>query len=107
MIHQLEELIDKFKGEESQTCCFTHILNLITKSIIQQFDIPKAQADKVFDEVTTALMELAGNIDAEEQKMAESIDDSNNDKEDKYLEDWVDEWVTMTVEQLAALDEAV
>ncbi|KAF8234807.1 hypothetical protein L208DRAFT_1020696, partial [Tricholoma matsutake] len=82
-----------------------------------QFNIPKAQADKVFDEVTTALMELAGNIDAEElvilghhyeeQEMAESRDDSDDDEEDENLEDWVDERVTMTVEQLAALDKAV
>jgi len=107
MICQLEKLIDEFKGEESQTHCFTHILNLIAKSIIQQFNIPKAQADKVFDEVTTALMELAGNIDAEEQEMAESTGDSDDDEEDENLEDWVDEWVTMTVEQLAALNEAV
>ena len=66
MIRQLEELIDEFKGQESQTHCFTHILNLIVKSIIWQFDVPKAQANKVFDEATTALMALAGNIDVEE-----------------------------------------
>jgi hypothetical protein len=107
MILQLEELIDEFKGEESQTRCFTHILNLIAKSVIRQFDVPKAQADKVFDEVTTALMELAGNIDAKEQEMAESRDDSDDDEEDENLEGWVDERVTMTVEQLAALDKAV
>jgi hypothetical protein len=107
MILQLEELIDEFKGEESQTRCFTHILNLIAKSVIRQFDVPKAQADKVFDEATTALMELAGNIDAEEQEMTESRDDSDDDEEDENLEDWVDERVTMTVEQLAALDKAV
>jgi hypothetical protein len=107
MICQLEELVNDFKGEESQTRCFTHILNLIVKSIIQQFNIPKAQADKVFDEVTTALMELAGNIDAKEQEMAKSTDDSNDDEEDKNLEGWVDERATMTVEQLAAFDKAV
>ncbi|KAF8221970.1 hypothetical protein L208DRAFT_1325095, partial [Tricholoma matsutake] len=56
-----------------------------------QFDVPKAQADKVFDEVTTTLMELARNIDTEEQEMAESRDDSNDDEEDENLEDWVDE----------------
>ena len=107
MIRQLEELINDFKGEESQTRCFTHILNLIVKSIIRQFDIPKAQADKVFDEATTALMELAGNTDAKEQEVAESRDDSDDDEEDKNLEGWVDERVTMTIEQLAELKKAV
>ncbi|KAF8227814.1 hypothetical protein L208DRAFT_1379610 [Tricholoma matsutake] len=52
-------------------------------------------------------MELAGNIDAEEQEMAESRDDRDDDEEDENLEDWVDERVTMTVEQLAVLDKAV
>jgi hypothetical protein len=105
MIHQLEGLIDEFKGPESQTCCFTHILNLIAKSIIQQFDVPRAQANKVFDEATTALIELAGNIDIEEQEMAKS-DDDGDDEDAKNTEDWVDERSTMNMEQLTALDKS-
>jgi len=69
MIRQLTVHIDKFEGQECQTQCFAHILNLIAKSIIQQFDIQKAQANKVFDEATTALIVLAGDIDMEEQEM--------------------------------------
>ena len=108
MIRQLEVLIDEFKGPESQTRCFAHILNLITKSIIRQFDVPKAQANKVFDEATRALVELAGNIDVEEQEMAgENSDDGDDGEDDKNMEDWVDERGTMTAEQLTALDESV
>jgi hypothetical protein len=105
MIRQLEGLIDEFKGPESQTRCFTHILNLIAKSIIQQFDVPRAQANKVFDEPTTALIELAGNIDIEEQEMAKS-DDDGDDEDAKNTEDWVDERSTMNMEQLTALDKS-
>ena len=85
MICQLEDLINEFKGQESQTHCFTHILKFIAKSIIHQFNISKAQANKVSDEVTMALMELAGNIDIEEQEMAESRDNSNDDEECECL----------------------
>jgi hypothetical protein len=106
MIRQLEGLIDEFRGPESQTRCFTHILNLIAKSIIRQFDVPRAQANNAFDEATTALIELAGNIDVEEQEMAESSDDSDDDEDNENTEDWVDERDTMTAEQLAALDES-
>jgi len=106
MICQLEKLIDEFKGQECQTRCFTHILNLVAKSIIQQFDVPKAQANKVFDEATTALIELAGDIDTEEQEMAESRDDSDDDDNDENVEDWVDETVDMTVEHLATLNKS-
>ncbi len=107
MICQLEGLINKFKGPESQTHCFTHIFNLIAKSIIQQFDVLRAQANNIFDEATTALIELVGNIDVEEQGMAESSDNSNDDEDDKNTEDWVDKRDTITAEQLTMLDESV
>lgn len=107
MIRQLGELIDEFRGRECQTRCFTHILNLIAKSIIRQFDVLKGQANTNFDEATTALMELAGNIDVEERDMAESGDDRDDDEEEENTEDWVDERDTMTVEQLAMLNESV
>lgn len=106
MIRRLKEFIDEFKGQECQTRCFTHILNLIAKSIIRQFDIPKARTNRVFDEATTALMVLAGDIDVEEQEMAQSRDDSDNDN-DENTEDWVDERVDMTTEQLAMLNKSV
>lgn len=109
MIRQLEELVDAFKGPESQTRCFTHILNLIAKSVIRQFDVPKARArdNEVFDEATMALIELAGNIDVEEQEMAESRDDGDDDEDDENVEGWMDEMDTMTAEQLTALNESV
>jgi hypothetical protein len=107
MIRKLEELIDEFKGPESQTRCFTHILNLIAKSIMQQFNVLRAQANKVSDKATTALIELAGNIDIEEQEMAESGDDSDNNEDVENMENWVDERDTMTAEQCTALDKSV
>jgi hypothetical protein len=103
MVRQLERLIDEFKGQESQTRCFTHILNLIAKSIIRQFDVPKAQYNRVFDEATMALMELAGDIEHEEQAIAETGDYREDDEEDENMEDWVDERDTMSEEQLNAL----
>ena len=107
MIHQLMVYIDKFEGQECQTRCFAHILNLIAKSIIQQFDIPKAQANKVFDKATTALIVLAGDIDMEEQKMGVGRDDGNDNDNSENVESWVDKQVDMTVEQLAALNKSV
>jgi len=107
MIRHLKVLINKFKGRESQTRCFAHILNLIAKSIIRQFDVPRAQADKALDEATNALVELAGNIDLEEQETAERGDDRDKNEEDENTEDWVDEREAMTVEQIAKLEESV
>jgi len=107
MIHHLAMRVDKFKGRKTQTRCFAHILNLIAKSIIRQFDVPKAQVDKVFDEATAALMELAGNIDVEERESAEHEDERDDDEADEDTEDWIDEREGMTLEQRAELDKSV
>ena len=80
---------------------------MILKSIIRQFDILKAQANKVFDEATTALIALAGDIDMEEQEMGVGRDNGNDDDDSENVESWVDERVDMTVEQLAALNESI
>jgi hypothetical protein len=107
MIRHLGELIDAFKGRESQTRCFAHILNLIAKSVIRQFDVPRAKVNDVSDEATTALRELAGNIDNEEQEMADSEDDSEDEEENENMDDWVDERQALTMERLAELDESL
>ena len=43
MIEELTNLLDDFPGPENQTWCFLHILNLMVKSIIQQFNLPKSK----------------------------------------------------------------
>ena len=112
MIRHLEVLIDEFRGRKSQTRCFAHILNLIAKSILRQFDIPRAQVNN--DDATVALIELAGNIEFEEEEMDEygdnDNDDDNSDDQEEVMEntdDWVNEREAMTMEQLAELDKSV
>jgi len=43
MIDELAELIDKFPGKANHMWCFMHILNLVCKNILRQFDVPKAK----------------------------------------------------------------
>ncbi|KAF8546724.1 hypothetical protein OG21DRAFT_1383697, partial [Imleria badia] len=38
MIDSLSDLIPAFTGPKNQTCCFLHIVNLIAKSLLCQFD---------------------------------------------------------------------
>ena len=112
MIRHLEVLIDEFRGRKSQTRCFAHILNLIAKSILRQFDILRAQVNN--DDATVALIELAGNIEFEEEEMDEygdnDNDNDNSDDQEEVMEntdDWVNEREAMTMEQLAELDKSV
>ena len=76
MIVELSELITKFPGPANQIRCFLHILNLVVKSIIKQFDSPKTQSGKLDD----ALLELAGDLDDEElQEQRNANDDEDDD----------------------------
>jgi len=49
MIDALAELIVTFPGAVNRTRCFTHILNLVMKAILHQFDVSKAQEGEVLD----------------------------------------------------------
>jgi hypothetical protein len=41
MINHLGVVVDAFPGPPNRTRCFTHILNLVAKCIMKQFDAPK------------------------------------------------------------------
>ena len=80
MIDELAELLDDFPGAENCTQCFTHILDLVTKSIMKQFDLLKARAGEALDAATQALANLAGDIESEEALMEDDL--VGNDEED-------------------------
>lgn len=115
MINELARLVDDFPGPANQTRCFLHILNLVVKSILQQFDVPtskKTDGDEENNELESIdagrkeLLKLAGDIDIEEEMTAgagdedDAIDDDNN-------EGWVDELEVMTEEELHNLSKSV
>ena len=66
MIDELATLVDNFPGSTNRTRCFTHIINLVVKSILQQFDVPKVKRNEVVDQATEELLKLAGDIEGEE-----------------------------------------
>jgi hypothetical protein len=91
MIEELANLLDDFPGPANQTRCFTHVLNLVVKSIIRQFDRPNS---KNKDEATN---EMLSNIEF----------DGDENCEDDNVEGWVDERELMTEKELEELDESV
>ena len=50
MIEHLTILINTFPGATNQTQCFAHILNLVAKSILCQFEAPKVKGIKAMDD---------------------------------------------------------
>jgi hypothetical protein len=108
MIEELANLLDDFQGPANQTRCFLHILNLVVKSIIRQFDLAKSKKasgdddedDPALDAATAKLLKLAGDIELEEQITASAGDDKAAD-DDK--EGWIDEHEDMTEDELKEL----
>ena len=61
MIAHLAEKLDAFPGEHNRTCCFAHILNLVAKCVMKQFDTPKKKKKATNGEdVEMALDDLDG-----------------------------------------------
>jgi hypothetical protein len=109
MIEEIAYLLDDFPGPANQTRCFLHILNLVVKSVIQQFDLPKSKKkpdddDPILDAATIELLKLAGDIDIEEQITVSAGEDEVADDD---VEGWVDEREDMTEDELKELADSV
>jgi hypothetical protein len=70
MIDELKNLLTEFSGAASWTHCFAHIINLVAKTVIQQFDVPNSTDKTLADEVLKELGGLADGIKAEELIMS-------------------------------------
>ena len=112
MVESLGVLINNFPGAANQTRCFLHILNLVVKSILKQFDLPKEKktldnsdkddnGDKDLDQAVEELLKLAGDIDLEGDLMADDEGENYN------YEGWIDECEKMTEDELRELSASV
>ena len=110
MIERLAELIDNFPGSANQTRCFTHILNLVAKSVLRQFEAPKA---KGVDSINDAIKELAAVSDelkdeGDEVAVDEQADEDGDNEGDNDNDDGLpEEREGMSQEQLAELEASV
>jgi len=75
MIKELPNLLNDFPGPENQTRCFTHVLNLVVKSILRQFDLPNPKRGKSLDDGYKELLSLAGNVEDEEEALSREGED--------------------------------
>jgi hypothetical protein len=109
MINELADLLDDFPGETNRTRCFAHILNLVAKSIIRQFDVPKACADEVLDDAAKELAALAVDLDIEERVSREeqSIEEDDEVGDDDNLDGWTDVRAELSDEERKELDKTL
>jgi len=116
MVEHLATLVESFPGAANQTRCFTHILNLVAKSILRQFDMAKKTADASPDlnVASDALASLALELEDSEVPGDDVDEDDNNDDEgggddgeDDNDEGLRDERDGMSEEDVAELEESI
>jgi hypothetical protein len=101
MVDELIDLVPDFPGKANQTRCFAHVLNLIAKTIIKQFDAPKKNRDGLSDD-EKMLAALAEGIEWEEAGMRSKVGDCEPDDDD---DGWVDEFEVLSEGEWERLDE--
>jgi len=101
MIKHLATLLDNFPGASNQVRCFLHILNLVAKSVLMQFDPLKADTTDLLAE---GLEELAAL-----EKDLEDVDESDgeDEEEDDDINDLLDEREDMTRVEIEELEASV
>jgi ribosomal protein S13 len=102
MIDHLATLLENFPGQANRTCCFTHILNLVAKCIMKQFDEPKK---KNIGKMEDTELEEADDLAAALDDLEEELEDNVNE----CLEmDWENNMrANMTTEEVQELEESV
>jgi hypothetical protein len=108
MIEHLAVLIETFPGAANQTWCFAHILNLVVKSILRQFEATKKEGKAEEPQVAAVVDEIddegsEGEFYEEDDGCGDGDVDDADDDEDGLAEE-MDE---MTVEEMSRLKESV
>ncbi|KIK42770.1 hypothetical protein CY34DRAFT_58340, partial [Suillus luteus UH-Slu-Lm8-n1] len=92
MTTELAKLIDHFGGEAARTRCFLHIINLVAKSLIREFNVPKHKTAESLDSAEQDLQDIAGEIDIEDEATIAANGDGDPSADDADdTEGWIDE----------------
>jgi hypothetical protein len=106
MMEELDDLLTGFSSL-NRTRCFAHILNLVAKALLKQFDVKSEEKNGLNDD-ERSLLEMADNIDAEELTMAQEKDDDDEEIEDDDDNDgWVNGVEALTPEEQMDLEESI
>ncbi|KDR81145.1 hypothetical protein GALMADRAFT_1122685 [Galerina marginata CBS 339.88] len=104
MVEELEDLLPGF-SRVNHTRCFLHVNNLVARTLVRQFDVPKAKpkpgaaTDDADDDPDKELRDLAGDIDLEERQPREALLEEIGDDElgpDDDSEEWIDEMAALS-----------
>jgi len=99
MIDHLATLLENYPGRANRTRCFTHILNLVAKCIMKQFDEPKKKKTGETEDSDEEVDDLAAALD----DLEEELEDDENEQMD-----WENDMrADMTAEEVKELEESI
>ena len=100
MIKELAKLLTEF-SVVNHTCCFLHVVNLVAKSLIRQFNIPKKAGDQELSDDDHELYEVAKNVNLEATATAAHDNEQGDDDEGENdnTEGWIDEQDELTAKE--------
>jgi hypothetical protein len=108
MIVKLSDLIKTYPGDSNRARCFNHIVALVAKSAVRQFDVPKGAADAALDDAEKELRDLAEGIDIEDEEMQGQWEDNDEDNTDGEGDDgWIDEVADLPTADREELEENI
>src|ERR1700735_611497 len=107
MVGELSTLLRDFPGEANRTQCFLHIVNLVAKQLLKQFDVPCKDADSALNEAEKELFNLAAGVDIEELVTAAERGARAGSEDNDDMDGWVDEMEELDAEEHAVLKESV
>ena len=106
LVTELADRVAHFAGDTSRTQCFLHIVNLVAKSLIHEFDTPKSKTNGSVSSGDKELDELTRDIDIEDARTADEDPDKGIDNVDND-EGWVDEFQLLEEEEREELTESI
>src|SRR6266481_4755245 len=107
MIDELLNLLPNFPGAPNRCCCFLHIVNLVAKSVLKQFNVPDDRANAALNQAEHELIDLAMGIDMEELRTVAEQGAGRDSEGNDNMEGWVDETVGMSSEEREELCEDI
>ncbi|KAH9910741.1 uncharacterized protein B0H18DRAFT_894583, partial [Fomitopsis serialis] len=117
MIEEMEKMIMGFPGRRARSRCFCHIVNLVAKSLLRQFEPPKPRKKKKNEDGTDEYDESAdddpelSDYDRELQELMEDLDfDETEEIEDGQGDDIDGLWDAredLSTEKRSSLEEEV
>jgi hypothetical protein len=98
MIDELEDLLPEF-SKFNHTRCFLHVYNLVGRTLVRQFDVPKPTPGDVADDPDHELRQFAGDVNLEERQTREALLEDTVTGEistDDNIDGWVNEMAALS-----------